>query len=54
MATAKLIAYLGEALILLACAVKIFSADRLTLRAYGVEIKAENALTSEPPAKAQD
>jgi predicted outer membrane lipoprotein len=51
MTTFELIAYSGAAILLLACAFKIISAETLTLHLYGIEIKAEGSRPSLPPAK---
>jgi hypothetical protein len=49
----ELIACFGAALLFLACAFKIASAETLTLHLFGVEIKAEASHPSQPQAKAK-
>lgn len=51
MTTFELIACFGAALTFLACVLKIITCQVLTLRLYGVEIKAEHPRPSLPPAK---
>ena len=51
MTTFELIAYSGAAILFLACAFKIISAETLTLHLYGVEIKAEGSRPPQPQAK---
>jgi len=52
MTTFELIAYSGAALLFLACAFKIISADwTLTFHWYGIEVKAESSRPSLPQAK---
>ena len=56
MTTFELIAYSGAALLFLACAFKITSAETLTLRLsprHGIELKAKGSRPSQPQAKAK-
>lgn len=49
MMTSELIAY-GAGLLFLACAFKIVRAKTLTIRLYGIKIKAEGSITSQRSA----